>query len=455
MQARKIGEGVWWVGATDWDRRLFDGFVPLPEGTSYNSYLVQGTQKTALIDAVDPAMRKVLFARLESLNLPAIDYVVANHIEQDHSGSIPQILDAYPMAKVLTSDIGKTLVMDMLDVPDDKVIVVNDRETVDLGEKTLQFIYFPWAHWPETMLTWLPGPGILFSCDLFGSHLASSDPFASDVPASLMAAKRYFAEIMMPFRPTIEKNLGKVATLGAQMIAPSHGPIHKRPNLIVDAYRGWLGSQPKNIVVIPYISMHDSTRLMVERLMEACAARGVNAEQHNLAEMDNGKFAMSLVDAASIVFGTPTVHAGPHPQAAYAALLANALQPRVKYLSLIGSYGWGGRVAETMQALLSGLDAEFLPPVLARGLPREADFEAIDALAEAIRERHSRPSLLRLPESNREKAFICPVCHHIYDPAVGNPAGGIPPGTAFEDLPENWVCPVCRVHKSMFRVQKH
>jgi len=193
----------------------------------------------------------------------------------------------------------------------------------------------------------------------------------------------------------------------------------------------------------------------VERLMEACAARGVNAEQHNLAEMDNGKFAMSLVDAASIVFGTPTVHAGPHPQAAYAALLANALQPRVKYLSLIGSYGWGGRVAETMQALLSGLDAEFLPPVLARGLPREADFEAIDALAEAIRERHSRPSLLRLPESNREKAFICPVCHHIYDPAVGNPAGGIPPGTAFEDLPENWVCPVCRVHKSMFRVQKH
>lgn len=455
MQARKIGEGVWWVGAMDWDRRLFDGLIPLPDGTSYNSYLVQGTKKSALIDAVDPAMRKVLFERLKSLNITAIDYIIANHIEQDHSGSIPYVLEAYPMAKVLTSDIGKTLMMDMLDVPEAKIEVVNDRESLDLGEKTLQFIDFPWAHWPETMLTWLPGQGVLFSCDLFGSHLANSDLFASDVPATLLAAKRYYAEIMMPFRPTIEKNLGKVATLGVQIIAPSHGPIHKRPNLIVDAYRGWLGSQPKNIVLIPYISMHDSTRLMVERLVEACAAREVYAEPFNLEEMDNGKFAMSLVDASSVVFGTPTVHAGPHPQAAYAMLLANALQPKVKYLSLIGSYGWGTKVAETAQALLSSLDAEFLPPVLARGLPREADFAAIDALAEAIRERHLQPSLLRLPENNREKAFICPVCHYVYDPAVGDPTCGIPPGTPFEDLPENWVCPVCRVHKSMLRVQKH
>jgi flavorubredoxin/rubredoxin len=455
MQARKIGEGVWWVGAIDWDRRLFDGLIPLPEGTSYNSFFVQGTKKSVLIDAVDPGMKEVLFKRLKSLNVAAIDYVVANHIEQDHSGSIPQVLEAYPMAKVLASDIGKPLMMDMLDVPEDKIIIVNDRESVDLGEKTLQFIYFPWAHWPETMLTWLPGQGILFSCDLFGSHVASSDLFASDVAATLLAAKRYYAEIMMPFRPTIAKNIGKVTTLGAQIIAPSHGPVHKRPNLIVDAYRSWLGSQPKNMVLVPYISMHDSTRLMVERLVEACAAREVYAEQFNLAEMDNGKFAMSLVDAASIVFGTPTVHAGPHPQAAYAALLANALQPKAKYLSLIGSYGWGGKVAETMQALLSGLDAEFLPPVLARGLPRGADFAAIDALAEAIRERHMQPSLLRLPENNREKAFVCPVCHYVYDPVAGDPSSGIPPGTPFEDLPENWVCPVCRVHKSMLRVKKH
>ncbi len=454
MQARKIGDGVWWVGATDWDRRLFDGLIPLPDGTSYNSYLVQGSQKTALIDAVEPAMKNILLERLKSLNISAIDYVVANHIEQDHSGSIPQVLEAFPMAKVITSDLGKPLMADLLDVREERIVVVDDRASVDLGDKTLQFIYFPWAHWPETMLTWLPGQGILFSCDLFGSHLASSDLLASDVPAVLQAAKRYYAEIMMPFRPTIEKNMGKIATLGIQVIAPSHGPIHKRPNLIVDAYRGWLQSQPKNIVLVPYISMHDSTRLMVEHFVEACAARGVYAEQFNLAEMDDGKFAMALVDAASIVFGTPTVHAGPHPKAAYAALLANALQPRAKYLSLIGSYGWGTKVTETMQMLLSSLDAEFLPPVLARGLPREADFAAIDALAEAIKERHLQPALLRLPENNREKPFICPVCHHVYDPAVGDPSQGIPPGTPFEDLPENWVCPVCRVSKSMFRVRK-
>jgi rubredoxin len=208
------------------------------------------------------------------------------------------------------------------------------------------------------------------------------------------------------------------------------------------------------MVLVPYVSMHDSTRSMVEHFLEACASRDVYAEQINVADMDSGEFAASIVDAATIVFGSPMVLAGPHPKVAYAALLVNALQPKVKYLSLIGSYGWGGRLVETMQTLLASLDAEFLPPVLAHGLPRAGDYAALDRLAEAIRERHTRPALLRLPENNREKSFICPTCRHVYDPAVGDPARGIPPGTAFEDLPGDWACPVCRVHKSMFRVQK-
>jgi flavorubredoxin len=385
MKAREIEEGIWWVGAMDWDRRLFDALIPLPDGTSYNSYFVQGARKSALIDTVDPTMRQVLLERLRSLKVESLDYVIANHLEQDHSGCLPDILKMYPLAKAVTSAQGKTLMMDLLSVPEDRIQTVKDGETLDLGGKTLRFISFPWVHWPETMLTWLPEKKILFPCDLFGSHLASSDLFVSDEAAILLGAKRYYAEIMMPFRKIIEANLEKVQTLGAHIIAPSHGPIHRQPARIIDAYRDWIGSAPKNLIVIPYISMHDSTRLLVDHFVEACAQRGIAAESFNLADADIGKLAMALVDAKGIVFGSPMVLGGPHPKVAYAAILANALRPKAKYISLIGSFSWGGKLAETLQALVSNLKAEFLPPVLAKGLPKEKDYSDIEILADSLK----------------------------------------------------------------------
>jgi flavorubredoxin/rubredoxin len=462
MQARKIGDGVWWVGAIDWDRRLFDSLIPLPDGTSYNSYLVQGSSKTALIDAVDPTMKDVLFSRLRNLQVQRIDYVIANHAEQDHSGSIPDILAAFPMAKVLSSEKGKGLLIDMLAIPEDRVAVVQDGETVDLGGTTLQFIYFPWVHWPETMLTWLPKQKILLSCDLFGSHLASADIFAVDENVMLPSAKRYYAEIMMPFKAVIESNLDSVAKLDVQIIAPSHGPIHKKPKMIIDAYRDWISSPPGKLVVIPYVSMHDSTRLMVSHLAEACAERGILAEPFNLAEGDVGKLAMSLVDAAGIVLASPMVLGGPHPKVAYAALLANALRPKAKFVSVIGSFGWGGRLVETLQSLIPSLQVELLSPVLAKGLPQKKDYIALDALADAIRAQCEGPKAQ--PQAPKPQAaappetpaaaptrYMCPVCRYIYDPAKGDPRGGIPPGTPFEQIPDSWVCPICRVSKKMFK----
>jgi len=449
MKARKIGDGIWWVGAMDWDRRLFDGLIPLPDGTSYNSYFVQGAKKSALIDAVDPAMKQVLFERLKSLSVVTIDYVIANHIEQDHSGSIPDVLQAFPMAKAITSGIGKSLMMDMLDVPEDRIQVVTDGQTLDLGDKTLQFISFPWVHWPETMLTWLPRDRTLFPCDLFGSHLASGDVFVSDDAALLTAAKRYYAEIMMPFRKTIAANLPKVQTLGADIIAPSHGPIHRHPQLILDAYREWISNTPKNLVLVPYITMHDSTRLMVDYFVEACAQRGIVAEPYNLADADIGRFAMMLVDARAIIFGSPMVLGGPHPKAAYAAMLANALRPKAKHISVIGSYGWGGRLAESFEALLSNVKAEFLSPVIAKGLPRMNDFKNLDALADSLQQPSAQPQ-----QSDASGKYVCTVCRYVYDPAKGDPDGGIAPGTPFEKIPEDWTCPICRVSKSMFQPLK-
>jgi flavorubredoxin/rubredoxin len=457
MQGRKIADGVWWVGAVDWDRKLFDSLIPLPDGTSYNSYLVQGSTKSALIDGVDPAMKDVLFSRLKSLKVTHLDYVIANHAEQDHAGTIPDILAAFPSAKAITSDKGKALLMDLLAIPEDRITIARDGETMDLGDRTLQFVYFPWVHWPETMLTYLAAQKILFSCDLFGSHLATADLFAGDEAVVMSSAKRYYAEIMMPFKTMIESKLDSVTRLEAQMIAPSHGPIYRRPKLILDAYREWVSSAPKNSVVIPYISMHDSTRLMVTYLAEACAERGIHAEQFNLAEGDIGKLAMSLVDAAGIVLGSPMVLGGPHPKVAYAALLANALKPKAKFISVIGSFGWGGRLTETLQSLMPSLKAELLPPVLVKGLPRDKDYAALDALAEAIRaqclQREAQPQPPAQPEpaAAAPTRYMCPVCRYIYDPAKGDPVGGIPPGTPFENIPDNWVCPICRVSKKMFK----
>ena len=465
MQARKIADNVWWMGAIDWERKLFDGLIPLPDGTSYNCYFIQGSGKSVLVDAVDPTMKGVLFARLQSLKISKIDYVIANHAEQDHSGTIPDVLAAFPMAKAVATERCKTLLMDLLAVPEDRILTVRDGETLDLGDRALQFIHFPWVHWPETMLTWLPKQKILFSCDLFGSHLATADLFVSDEAAVLSSAKRYYAEIMMPFRSVIEPNLESVSKLEAQMIAPSHGPIHQRPNVIIDAYREWVAGQPKNLVVIPYISMHDSTRLMVEHLVEACAERGVHAEQFNLADADIGKLAMSLVDAAGIVLGSPIVLGGPHPKVAYAALLANALRPKAKFVSVIGSFGWGGRLVEALQSLIPSLKVEVIPPVLVKGLPRAKDYAALDELADAIRRRTAPPKEKvqertqpaapakpqPAPQSDPNAKYICQVCRYIYDPAKGDPSGGIPPGTPFEKIPDNWVCPICRVSKKMFK----
>ena len=454
MKARRIADGVWWVGAIDWDRRLFDGLIPLPDGTSYNSYLVQGKTKTALIDTVDPRFTSVLLERLRSLNVSVIDYVIANHAEQDHSGSIPQVLANYPTAKVICSQKGKGLLSDLMDIPAERIMAVQDSHTVDLGEKTLQFIAFPWVHWPETMLTWLPEQKILFSCDLFGSHIAGAELFVSDEDAIIQAAKRYYAEIMMPFRTVIGKNLPKVTALAPELIAPSHGLIYRKPGLILQAYQDWIQSPPKNSVVVAYISMHDSTRLMVEHFIEACADRGIGVEQFDLADADIGKLAMALVDAGGIVLGSPMVLGGPHPKVAYAAMLANALQPKARCLSIIGSFGWGGKLAETLQGLMSGLKAEFIPPVLVRGLPRAKDYEALDAAADSFKSKlagslaEAQPPAA--PQASGADKYLCSVCRYTYDPAVGDPAGGIAPGTPFEKIPDDWVCPLCRVSKKMF-----
>jgi flavorubredoxin len=353
MKARQIRPNVHWVGAIDWDRRLFDALIPLPDGTSYNAYLVRGREKVALIDTADPTMTGALMAYLETV--PTVDYVIANHAEQDHSGSLPQVLAKYPSAKVVATPKCRDLLVAMLLIPEDRFVTVNDGQTLSLGDKTLEFIYAPWVHWPETMLTYLREDRILFPCDLFGSHLATTDMYVSNEGQVYEAAKRYYAEIMMPFRTNIEKHLERLNSYKIDIIAPSHGPMYDKPSFILEAYQNWVSGPLKNAVVLPYISMHGSTQKMVEYFVGALAGRGVAVQQFNLAATDIGKLAMALVDAATMVVGTPTILVGPHPNVAHAAFLANALRPRLQFVSIIGSYGWGGRAVEQLAAMIPNL----------------------------------------------------------------------------------------------------
>ncbi|NLE74537.1 MAG: FprA family A-type flavoprotein [Actinobacteria bacterium] len=387
MDRREIKKNIYWMGAIDWDRRLFDSLIPLPDGTSYNAYLIEGGEQTALLDTVDPPMTEQLLEQLATVS--KLDYIISHHAEQDHSGTIPAVLERFPQAKVVTTPKAKPILIDALGIAEDVFLTVNDGETLSLGDKTLKFIHTPWVHWPETMVTYLEEDRILFSCDFYGSHIATTDLYVRDRGRVYEAAKRYFAEIMMPFRHIIKRNIEKLSAYDIQMIAPSHGQIYDDPSLILDAYQDWVSGPPQNVVVLPYVSMHGSTAQMVDHFASALVDRGVRVELFNLAVTDIGKLAMALVDAATIVVGAPTVLAGPHPLAAYATFLANALRPKAKFVSIIGSYAWGGMTVETLAGMISNLKVEVLEPILCKGVPSQTDLEALEQLAATIAQKHA------------------------------------------------------------------
>ena len=394
MAAIEIKKNIIWVGALDWDRRLFDELIPLPDGTSYNAYLVRGAEKTALIDTVDPSKTGDLLENLQEAGVTRIDYIVSQHAEQDHSGSIGAILEIFPQAVVVANEKCKAMLMDLLQIPENKFQTVSDGQTLDLGGKTLEFIFAPWVHWPETMLTYLREDKILFSCDFLGSHLAQSRPLLTDENRTYQAAKRYFAEIMMPFRLPIRKHLERLNSFALDLIAPSHGVVYPRPAFILDAYRDWVSDKTKNLVLIPFVSMHGSTREMVEHLTGALIRRNITVIPCDMIHTDIGELAKELVDASTVVMASPTVLAGVHPAIAHTAFLANALRPKLKFASIIGSYGWGGRLVENLLASLGNLKVELLDPVLAKGCPGEKDYQALDNLAAAVAAKHREIGVL-------------------------------------------------------------
>ena len=394
MAVKEIKKGIYNVGAEHWDRRLFDELIPLPYGTSYNSYVVFGRDKTAIVDTVDPSKEDVFLRNLKKLGVDELDYIISNHAEQDHSGVIPKLLEMFPKARVVTNAKAKSFLMDLLHIEEDRFMVISEGDELQLGGKTLKFYMTPWVHWPETMSTLLVEDGILFSCDFFGAHIASSETFSKDDDIIYESAKRYYAEIMMPFRTAIKRNIEKIKKLDLKMIAPSHGLVYPNPDFIISAYEEWISDDVKNKAVIAYVSMHGSTEEIVKRLYDDLVEGGIEVDFFNLTQTDIGEYAMSLVDAATLIGASPTVLGGLHPAAAFAALLTGELRPKLKLVVIVGSYGWGGMMVDQAKTLLKGLNAEFFEPVLIKGLPKHEDYSVLDDMANRIIEKHKEMGLM-------------------------------------------------------------
>lgn len=394
MKFQEIKNNIYYCGLNDCDRRIFDELIPLEHGTSYNSYLVKGSQKTAVIDTMYPPKTNEYIKRFVENQIGKVDYIIANHGEQDHSGSIPAMLEKYPNAVVLTNPKCAENLKSMLHVADEKIRVVSDGEEVSLGDKTLKFIFAPGVHWPDTMFTYIKEDNVLCTCDFLGAHYTFSDVFAVENDVLLKSAKRYYAEIMMPFRMMCKRYTKLIQDMNVDMILPSHGPVYTNPSYILDAYQDWTSDEPKNLVVLPYVSMYNSTKEMVEYLSTKLQNASIKTFEFDIVDDDLGDLAMSLVDAATIVMGTSMVLAGPHPMAVNVAYLTAVLRPKAKFASLIGSYGWGGKLFDIIIDLLAPLKLDLIEPVQVKGKPTDEDFKKLDILADTIIEKHKSIGLM-------------------------------------------------------------
>lgn len=394
MKFQEIKNNIFYCGLNDCDRRIFDELIPLEHGTSYNSYLVKGSEKTAIIDTMYPPKTKEYLKRLSDNQIGKVDYIIANHGEQDHSGSIPALLEKYPNAIVLTNPKVAENIKNMLFVPEEKIRVIADGEEVSLGDKTLKFIFAPGVHWPDTMFTYVKEDNIIFTCDFLGAHFTFSDVFAPESVELEKSAKRYYAEIMMPFRIMSKKYTKMIKDMNVDMILPSHGPVYKNPDFILDLYTDWTSDAPKNLVALPYVSMYESTKEMIDYLSEKLEAKGIKTFKFDMVEDDLGDLAMTLVDAGTIVMGTSMVLAGPHPVSVNVAYIASVLRPKAKFASLVGSYGWGGKLFDLIAQILAPLKLDLIEPLQIKGKLKEDDYKKLDEMAESIFEKHKSIGLI-------------------------------------------------------------
>jgi flavorubredoxin len=291
-------------------------------------------------------------------------------------------------ARLVTTQKGVEMVEAFYGVPPEHVIVAKDGNTLDLGGKALKFIDAPWLHWPETMFTFCQEDRVLFPCDFFGSHIASDRPFDDEVGDILLPeAKRYYAEIMMPFTQFVLKALDKVEGMDIRVIAPSHGPIYRNPKKIIQAYGRWARGPLERKVVVIYVSMWGNTEMLAKTIVDAISTEGVEAVPYNMLAADISHIARDLVDASAVVVGSPTLLGGIHPLVGTVAGLIRGLRPRVKLAAIFGSYGWAGGATDQIRNILQPAGFEIIDILKVRGRPKEEELRKAEDLGKLVAQR--------------------------------------------------------------------
>jgi len=373
----EIVPNVYAIGSRDWNRRIFDAIAPTPEGTTYNSYLIKGSEKTAVIDTMHEDFKDTWLGKIEQiLGKIKLDLVIMNHAEPDHGGAIPTILKLCPDAKLVCSKKGAEMAAKFYHVSENRMMVVDDSTVIDLGDKTLKFIPAPFIHWPETMMTWLEEDKILFSCDFFGAH-NTTGWYDDDAENVIWLARKYFAEIMMPLRKSGQAAMDKIKDLNIKLIAPSHGPIYKNPERIMPEYNKWTTGETKAKVLLLYVSMYHTTENMILAMAEPLLEKGIDVRIFDLVKTNIGDLAGHLLDTRAVVIGSPTIVGNPHPMIAYLAATLKTLKPPVKYAFVIGSKGWGGGGVSKAIKLLEETKIEIAGSIDTPGVPGDDGFDEV------------------------------------------------------------------------------
>jgi flavorubredoxin len=351
MKTVELNQGIYWVGAVDWNVRDFHGYST-PFGTTYNAYLI-GDEKTALVDTVKAPFFAEMLGRISEIIDPSkIDYVIANHVEVDHSGSLPQIVERIGKPIVVTSDRG-TKGLDKYHQKSFQYKIVKTGEILSLGRRTLAFVEAPMLHWPDSMFTYLKEDRILMPNDAFGQHVASAKRFEDEVGDEVMKhAGKYFANILWPLAPLILKKVDEVVKMGIpiDMIAPSHGLIwRKDPGRIVQAYVDWSKGKARNKVVVIYDTMWGSTEALAKAILKGLVEEGVEAKLLLLKATHRSDIIEEMLEAKGILLGTPTLNNGMFPTMGDFLTYMKGLRPVGKVFGLFESYGWGGGALKEMR----------------------------------------------------------------------------------------------------------
>jgi len=379
---------IYWVGAIDWNLRDFHGYTTF-RGATYNSYLILD-EKVTLVDTVKAPFYSEWIERIKELIDPAkIDYLICNHIEPDHSGSIPQFIKEYPNVQIFSTKMAQSGLTKYFG-PGLPIKVVKTGETLNLGKRNLNFIEVPMIHWPDSMFSYIPEEKLLLSNDGFGQHIATSGRFDDEVDQKEMMfeAKKYYANLLIHLSPLIQNTLKKVADLKLEidMIAPSHGVVwRKDPGKIISAYNDWSLQKTTDKVVIIYDTMWNSTAKMAKTLVQEFTNAGIEVKLQKLRSTHRSDIMTDLLDAKGFMVGSPTLHRNLFPSISSFLCYLRGLKPQNKIAAAFGSYGWSGEAVEQVTNELKEIGLDVIDPgVRAQYAPGEDDLDQVKQLAQQM-----------------------------------------------------------------------